>query len=113
MLVCLQPGELCRKTERCLLSLLHVVEGYKGVQYEDSPAADEPGQMFDDEGLFGALQSRKNHDDAQAIRPVAHHGQGEQCVGDALCRLSLELQHQQKNKGFYIYIYTHFKILPI
>lgn len=85
------------KNRRRLLSL-HVVVGYKGVQYEDSPTADEPGQMFHDEGLFGALQSRKNHNDAQAVRPVAHHGQGEQRVGDALCRLPLELQQQKKNQ---------------
>lgn len=63
--------------------------------------------MFDDEGLFGVLQSRKNHDDAQAVRPVAHQGQGEQRVGDALCRLSLELQHQQKKKRYFTSISTH------
>lgn len=48
--------------------------------------------MFDDEGLFGALQCRQDHDDAQPIRPIAHHGQGKQQVGGALCRLSLELE---------------------
>lgn len=67
-------------------------KGYKEVKYEDSQAANEPGQMFDDEGLFGALQRRQDHDDAQPIRPVAHHGQGKQQVGGALCRLSLELE---------------------
>lgn len=72
--------------------LLLLFEGYKTVEYEDSQAADEPGQMFDDEVLFGALQCRKDNYDAQPIRPITHHGQGEQQVGGALCRLSLELE---------------------
>lgn len=48
--------------------------------------------MFDDEGPFGALQCRQDHDDAKAISPIAHHGQGEQQVRGPLRRLSLELQ---------------------
>ena len=34
------------------------LKGYKEVQYEDSQAPNEPGQMFNDERLFGALQRR-------------------------------------------------------
>lgn len=74
------------------LSLNLWFKGYKEVEYEDSEAANEPGQMFDDEGLFGAPQCRKDHYDAQPIGPIAHHGQGKQQVGGALCRLSLELE---------------------
>ncbi len=51
--------------------------------------------MFDDEGLFGALQCRQDHDDAQPIRGIAHHGQGKQQVGGALCRLALELEQME------------------
>lgn len=71
---------------------LHTVKGYKEVQYEDSKAANEPGQMFYDKGPFGSLQCRQDHDDAQSIRPIPHHGQSEQQVGGALCGLSLELE---------------------
>lgn len=51
--------------------------------------------MLDDEGLFGALQSGQHHDDAQAVRPVAHHSQDEEQVGGALRRLPLELQEKE------------------
>lgn len=67
-------------------------KGYKEVKYEDSQAANEPGQMFDDEGPFGAPQCRKHHDDAQPICPIAHHCQGKQKVRGALRGLSLELE---------------------
>lgn len=48
--------------------------------------------MFDDEVPFGALQGRQDHNNTQPICPIAHHGQGKQQVGGALCRLSLELE---------------------
>lgn len=48
--------------------------------------------MFDDEGLFGAPQCGQDHDDAQPICPIAHHGQGKQQVRRALCGLPLELE---------------------
>lgn len=67
-------------------------QGYEAVQHQNSHAADEPGQVFDDEGPFGVLEGRKHHDDAQAVCAIAQHGQGEHCVGDALCWLPLELQ---------------------
>lgn len=31
-------------------------KGYKEVEHEDSQAADEPGQVFHDEALFGSPQ---------------------------------------------------------
>ena len=67
-------------------------KGYKEIKYEDSQAANEPGQMFDDECLFGAPQWRQDHNDTQPIRPIAHHGEGKQQVRGPLRRLSLELE---------------------
>lgn len=75
-----------------VLSIQDELGRHKEVQYEDPQAADEPGQMFDDEGVFGAPQRRQDHDDAQPVRPVAHHGQSEQQVRGALCGLPLELE---------------------
>lgn len=77
--------------------------GYETVQDENSHAADEPGQVFDDEGPFGALQGRKDHDDAQAIRAIAQHGQGEHCAGDALCRLPPELQQKDTETTIFLF----------
>lgn len=68
------------------------MKGYKEVKYEDSQAANEPGQVFDDEGPLGASQCRQDQNDAQSIRPIAHHGQSKQQERGALCRLSLELK---------------------
>jgi len=39
-------------------------KGYKKVQYKDTQAAHQPGQMFDDEGLFWAPQGREDQYDA-------------------------------------------------
>jgi len=76
---------------------MHGLQGYKEVEDQDSEAADEPGQVFDDEGPSGAAQGGQDHDDAQPIGAVAHHGQGEQQVGRPLCRVPLVLQWA----GFY------------
>lgn len=78
-------------------------QGYEAVQHQNSHAADEPGQVFDDKGPFGFLQGRKHRDDAQAICAIAQHGQGEHCVGDALCRLPLELQQKTQKKKMFLF----------
>ena len=72
-------------------------QGYKEIEDQDSKAADEPGQVFEDESPPGALERRQHHDDTQPVGPIAHHGQGEQQVGRPFCWVPPELQKKGSN----------------